>query len=150
MGKDKIAVPRFSVENGFSTSEQRSKMMSKIRGKDTKPELKLRKALHAAGIRYRVASKKVPGHPDMSIASRKVAVFVDGEFWHGYEWDSRKERIKSNREYWIPKIERNMQRDAEVNGQLEKLGYKVFRFWSRQVEKDLDGCVGQIVEHIRG
>lgn len=144
----KIAVPAFSEENGFSTTEQRSKHMSKIRAKNTKPELAFRKALHAKGVRYRTFSKKIPGKPDLSSAKKKFAIFIDGEFWHGYGWDMQRDKIKSNREYWIPKIERNMQRDREVNARLEELGMKIFRFWSKEVKKDLDGCVQQVLDYI--
>lgn len=145
----KIAVPAFSEENGFSTTEQRSKHMSKIRGKNTKPELEFRKALHAKGVRYRTFGKNIPGKPDLSSLKRKFAIFIDGEFWHGYNWDIQRDKIKSNREYWIPKIERNMQRDREVNMQLEKIGIKIFRFWSKEVKKDLDGCVQQVLDYIK-
>ena len=144
----KIAVPAFSEENGFSTTEQRSKHMSKIKAKNTKPELAFRKALHAKGVRYRTFSKKIPGKPDLSSEKKKFAIFIDGEFWHGYGWDMQRDKIKSNREYWIPKIERNMQRDREVNARLEELGMKIFRFWSKEVKKDLDGCVQQVLDYI--
>ena len=144
----KIEVLAFTAENGFSTTEQRSQHMSKIRGKNTKPELAFRKALHAKGVRYRTFSKKIPGKPDLSSAKKKFAIFIDGEFWHGYNWDVQREKIKSNREYWLPKIERNMQRDRQVNAQLQELGIKTFRFWSKEIKKDLDGCVQQVLEYL--
>ncbi len=123
--------------------------MSKIRGKDTKPEIMLRKALWAKEYRYRKDFKKLPGKPDIAMPIHKTAIFVDGEFWHGYDWEIRKEKIKSNRDFWIPKIERNMQRDREVNYLLEQKGYKVFRFWSKEVLKNLDEVVEEIVTHIK-
>lgn len=144
----KIEVLAFTAENGFSTTEQRSQHMSKIRGKNTKPELAFRKALHAKGVRYRTFSKKIPGKPDLSSAKKKFAIFIDGEFWHGYNWDVQKDKIKSNREYWLPKIERNMQRDRQVNAQLQELGIKTFRFWSKDIKKDLDGCVQQVLDYL--
>jgi DNA mismatch endonuclease (patch repair protein) len=152
MGKayteEPIKVPRFNEASGFYTTPQRSKMMSKIRGKDTKSELKLRKALWAAGFRYRVNSKYLIGKPDVSIKKYKVAIFIDGEFWHGYDWQNKKEKIKSNRDFWIPKIERNMQRDREVNSKLTEMGYTVFRFWTKELKDDFDGCLTKICTHL--
>jgi DNA mismatch endonuclease (patch repair protein) len=145
---NKIKVPRFNEESGFYTTKKRSKIMSKIRGKNTKPELLLRKALWAKGVRYRINSKKLPGKPDVSIQKYKLAIFIDGEFWHGYNWEERKETIKSNRRFWIPKIERNMQRDREVNSELKNLGYTIFRFWEHEVKKELKKCVNDIIVYI--
>ena len=146
--EEPIKVPKFSEEAGFYTTKQRSKQMSKIRGKDTKPEILLRKALWAKGYRYRKDFKKLPGKPDIALPIHKTVIFVDGEFWHGYDWENRKEKIKSNRDFWIPKIERNMQRDREVNYLLEQKDYKVLRFWSKEVLKNLDEVVEEIVAHI--
>lgn len=119
--------------------------MSKVRGKNTKVELSFRKALWKKGVRYRVDSKKLPGKADVSIQKYKLAIFIDGEFWHGYNWPERKNTIKSNRGFWIPKIERNMQRDREVIQQLKEMGYTVFRFWAKEVKEDLDNCVNDIL-----
>lgn len=146
--KEKIKVPRFNEDSGFYTTKKRSKMMSKVRGKNTKTELLLRKALWAKGVRFRVDSKKLPGKPDISIQKYKLAIFIDGEFWHGYNWPERKKTIKSNREFWIPKIERNRQRDEEVNQELHDLGYTVFRFWENEIIGDLDKCVNDILVYI--
>lgn len=144
----KIKVPRFNEASGFYTTKKRSKIMSKIRGKNTKPELLFRKVLWAKGIRYRVHSKKLPGKPDISIQKYKLAIFIDGEFWHGYNWDEKKKTIKSNRAFWIPKIERNMQRDREVNIELASLGYTVFRFWEREIKKELDKCINDVMVYL--
>ena len=144
----KIKVPKFNEESGFYTTKKRSKIMSKIRGKNTKPELIFRKALWAKGIRYRVDSKQLPGKPDVSIEKYKLAIFIDGEFWHGYNWDERKEKLKSNRGFWIPKIERNMQRDREVNRKLRDMGYTVFRFWDHEIKNNLKTCINDIMIHI--
>lgn len=146
--EEPIKVPKFSEEAGFYTTKQRSRQMSKIRGKDTKPEILLRKALWAKGYRYRKDFKKLPGKPDIAMRIHKTVIFVDGEFWHGYDWENRKEKIKSNRDFWIPKIERNMQRDREINYLLEQKGYSVFRFWSKDVLKNLDEVVEEISLHI--
>jgi len=122
--------------------------MSKIRGKNTKPELLFRKALWKKGIRYRVDNKKLPGKPDVSIQKYKLAIFIDGEFWHGYNWDERKDNIKSNRDFWVPKIERNMQRDREVNQQLMDMGYTVFRFWEKEIKNELNICINDVLVYI--
>jgi len=146
--EEKIKVPRFNEASGFYTTKKRSKIMSKIRGKNTKPELLFRKALWKKGIRYRVNSKKLPGKPDISIQKYKLVIFIDGEFWHGYNWNERKETINSNRGFWIPKIERNMQRDEEVNQQLADLDYTVFRFWERDIKTELDKCINDILIYL--
>ena len=146
--EDKIKVPRFNEESGFYTTKKRSKIMSKIGGKNTKPEMLFRKALWRKGVRYRVNNRKLPGKPDVSIKKHKLAVFIDGEFWHGFNWNERKETIQSNRGFWIPKIERNMQRDKEVNQQLIEMGYTVFRFWAKDIKAELDKCVNDILVYI--
>lgn len=146
--EEKIKVPRFNEESGFYTTKKRSKMMGKICGKNTKPELLFRKALWKKGIRYRVDSKKLPGKPDISIIKYKLAIFIDGEFWHGYNWTERKETLKSNKGFWVPKIERNMQRDREVNHQLEEMGFTVFRFWTNEIKHNLDKCINDILVYI--
>ena len=144
----KIKVPRFNEESGFYTTKKQSKIMARIRGKNTKPELLFRKALWKRGIRYRVDSKKLPGKPDVSIQKYKLAIFIDGEFWHGYNWPERKKSIKSNRGFWIPKIERNMQRDSEVNHQLMEMGFTVFRFWEKEIRSQLDKCINDVLVYI--
>ena len=143
----KIKVPRFNEESGFYTTKKRSKIMSKIRGKNTKPELVFRKALWHKGVRYRIKNK-LPGKPDISIKKYKLAIFIDGEFWHGYNWDEKKDNIKSNRRFWVPKIERNMQRDQEVNHQLQEMGFIVFRFWSKEILNDLDRCINDVMMYL--
>jgi len=146
--EEKIKVPRFNEASGFYTTKKRSKIMSKIRGKNTKPELVFRKALWQKGVRYRVDSKKLPGRPDVSIIKYKLVIFIDGEFWHGYNWDKRKETIKSNRGFWIPKIERNMQRDREVNLALQELDFTVFRFWEHEIKTELDKCINDVLVYL--
>ncbi|MBK0402721.1 very short patch repair endonuclease [Adhaeribacter sp. BT258] len=146
---EKIKVPKFEESQGFYTTKERSLLMAKIKGKNTKPELALRKGLWNAGFRYRVNYSKLPGKPDMVSKKYKVAIFVDGEFWHGYNWQKEKKSIKANSGYWIPKIQRNMQRDQENNEKLELLGYKVFRFWEHEIRKNLNGCIDQIFNFIR-
>jgi len=146
--KERIKVPRFNEASGFYTTPQRSKIMSKIKGKNTKPELTFRKALYAAGYRYRIDYKKLIGKPDIAINKYKTVIFIDGEYWHGYNWNERKPKIKTNREFWIAKIERNMQRDVEVNQELEQMGYTIFRFWESEVKKELDRCLTEVLKHL--
>ena len=130
------------------TPEQRRKNMQAIKCKDTSIEIALRLALWHRGIRYRKNFKKLPGKPDIVITKHKIAVFCDSDYWHGFDWENRHQRIKSNREYWIPKIERNMQRDKEVTAQLEEAGWTVLRFWEWQIRKHLDDCVDSIINTI--
>ena len=120
--------------------------MSRIRGKDTSIEVKLRKALYEKGCRYRCNSKYIFGHPDISFKGVKVVVFCDSEFWHGKDFEENEKKILSNREYWIPKIKRNIKRDNEVNEKLTQEGYLIYRFWGGEIQKNLDKCVTKILE----
>jgi len=135
-------------KTGYTTSPERSKIMSKIRGRNTVPEKLLRKQLWSIGLRYRKNFKKLPGSPDILIGKHKIAVFIDGEFWHGYEWHERKEKIKTNRGYWIPKIEHNMARDADNNERLAYMGFKVIRFWAKDVLQNPTICLKRILDLI--
>ncbi len=146
--EDIIKVPRFEEANGFYTTKARSMLMGKIKSKETKPEIQLRKVLWSLGIRYRKNVKKLPGTPDIVIPRYKLIIFVDGEFWHGYNWEEKKSKIKSNRDFWIPKIERNMQRDRINNRLLREQGWEVVRFWDKQIKKELGACTLQILEYI--
>lgn len=141
---DRILVPRFEEASGFYTTPKRSYNMSKIRNRNSKPELVLRKALWSKDIRFRLHDKSLPGTPDIVIKKYKLAIFVDGEFWHGFDWKNNKERIKSNRLFWIPKIERNMQKDICVNKALRDMDYVVFRFWTQDILKNLPTVINQI------
>lgn len=129
------------------TPEQRKKCMQSNKSKGTKPELVLAKAMWALGIRYRKNSGSIFGKPDFSFKKYKVAVFVDGKFWHGKDWEQRKVEIKGNREFWIAKIERNIRRDMEVTGRLKAEGWTVLRFWSNDVVKNA-GCHAEKVKEI--
>ncbi len=145
---ESIKVPRFNENQGFYTTKLRSKTMSKIRSKNSKPELMLRKAMWALGIRYRIHVKRLPGNPDIVIDKYRLTIFVDGEFWHGHNWNMKREKIKSNRGFWIPKIERNMEKDKIVNDRLRDLGYTVFRFWANDVLINTYRCLNQIQLYI--
>lgn len=136
----------------METNEYRSKMMSKIKSTGGKAEIILGKELWHKGIRYFRNYKKLPGKPDIAITKYKIAVFVDGEFWHGYNFDEivSGKRVHKNREFWIKKISNNMKRDKEVNLKLEKMGWVVLRFWEKhEVFKNLDYCVFQIVNEVQ-
>lgn len=132
----------------FDTTPERSKLMRKIKSKNTKPEIKLRKALWALGIRYRINNSELPGKPDILINKKKLIIFVDGEFWHGYEWEKKKPKIKSNRDYWINKIERNMKRDIENTRLLKSMGFTVLRFWEHEIKKNIDDCLNKILSFL--
>ena len=117
------------------TPEQRRKCMQANKSKGTKPEQMLAKAMWTLGLRYRRNSKTIFGKPDFSFTRYKIAVFIDGEFWHGKNWQHKKERIKSNREFWISKIEYNICHDIEVTSRLENEGWTVLRFWGNDIIK---------------
>lgn len=131
-----------------SKEEQRHYNMSRIRSANTTIEDKFRKALWHAGIRYRKNDKRLPGKPDITIAKYQIAIFCDGEFWHGKDWESKKLRIKDNREYWLEKIERNMRRDDETNRRLHSMGWIVLRFWGGDIKENLPACLGEVMEAI--
>lgn len=128
--------------------EQRHKNMQAIKNKDSEIELLLRRELWQRGLRYRKNVRTVFGHPDIAFVGKKVAVFCDSEFWHGYDWENRKFDIKSRRDFWIPKIQRNIQRDKEVNEQLIQSGWIVLRFWGKEIKSDVSRCADIIQEAI--
>ena len=131
------------------TAEQISFNMKRVKNKDSAIELALRKELWSRGIRYRKNVASVYGHPDIAFLRKKVAVFVDSEFWHGFDWENRKNDIKSNQDFWIPKIERNIARDKEVNEYLTQSGWVVLRFWGKDIKKNLKSCADQIEKAIK-
>ena len=133
------------------TPEQRKKCMRRVRSKDSKIEVRLRKALWHKGYRYRKNYKALPGKPDIAITKHKIAIFCDSEFFHGKDWEkSLHAQIMrgSNAEFWEKKILRNMKRDEEVDHELKGLGWKVLRFWGKEIEKNLDGCIRVVEEAI--
>lgn len=131
------------------TKEQISYNMKQIKNKDSKIEILLRKELWKRGLRYRKNTNKVFGHPDIAFIGKKIAVFCDSEFWHGFNWEEKKKEIKSNKEFWINKIERNMQRDIEVNTRLNEDGWTVLRFWGKDIKKDTAKCADIIEKAVR-
>lgn len=132
------------------TKEQRSKNMRNIRSKDTGIELVLRRKLWDKGYRYRKNYDKLPGKPDIVLTKYRIAIFCDGEFFHGKDWEVLKPRLEKgdNGGYWINKISRNRQRDDEINKRLLFEGWTVIRFWGKDIKKDTEECVKVIEEAI--
>src|SRR5574344_1657917 len=131
------------------TKEQRRKNMQQIKSNDTKIEVLLRKALWEKGYRYRKNYKDLPGKPDIAITKYKIAIFCDGEFFHGKDWMSgEREHVAGGFRgaYWTRKIERNIARDREVDSQLNALGWTVLRFWGRDIKKHPEICLKAIEE----
>ncbi len=131
------------------TPEQRRRNMQAVKNKDSKIELLLRKELWARGLHYRKNDKTIFGHPDLTFKGKKIAIFVDSEFWHGYDWENRKSDFKSHQEFWIPKIERNMQRDIEVNDKLKNDGWTVIRFWGKEIKADVSACADRVERAVK-
>lgn len=130
-----------------STPETR-KRMSKVKLKGGKAETALAKALWQRGYRYRRNDKRLPGSPDIAILKYRVAVFVDGEFWHGKDWEMRRDRLKRNREYWIEKIEENMAHDIRDDRLLTQMGWTPVHFWEKEVVKGLSACIEEIEDMV--
>ncbi len=128
------------------SKKKRSEIMSKIRGKNTGIENEIFAELRKRKIYFQRHYNKAPGNPDIAFPRKKVAVFIDGDFWHGYLFDERKTALPKT--YWIPKIERNIERDREVNKQLKRQDWKVVRIWEHDVKKDVDKCVAKILKSI--
>lgn len=130
------------------TPEQRRRAMQHIKSKDTSIEVMLRKALWARGYRYRKDYKGLPGTPDIAMTKYRIAIFCDGEFFHGYDWEILKPRLMQGArgDYWVSKISRNRERDDEVNKKLLYMGWTVIRFWGNDIKKNLDACVRTVEE----
>lgn len=131
------------------TPEQRRKNMRAVKNKDSEIELLLRRELWSRGIRYRKNVNRIIGKPDIAFIGKKVAVFCDSEFWHGFDWDVKKHEIKSRQDFWIPKIERTIQRDKEVNQNLQEQGWTVLRFWGEDIKRDPAACADLIVKVLK-
>lgn len=131
----------------FKVSAKRSNLMRKIRSNRTTPEVLLQKVLRKAKIKFKKNCSTVVGKPDIVFPAKKIAIFIDGEFWHGYNWEKKKSKIKNNRSYWIPKIEKNILRDQHNNRLLRKQGWRVIRFWQQQIVGNPLKCI-QIIKKI--
>ncbi len=132
------------------TPRQRSRCMRRIKSKGSSIEKRLQKALWSLGLRYKKNDKSLPGSPDLALHRYRIAIFCDSEFFHGKDWEELQERLArgSRAAYWTAKICRNRQRDGEVERQLGFLGWRVLRFWGRQIERDLEGCVRCVQEAV--
>ena len=131
------------------TKEQRHKNMSRIRSKDTRAERLLRQALWAERIHYRKNYGELPGKPDIVLTKYKIAIFVDGDFWHarGHK-ENPGEQVRTNQDFWQKKLKRNVKRDQKVDKALFEKGWLVLRFWESDIKKDLPGCVQKILSYI--
>ena len=133
------------------TPRRRSEIMSNIRAKGMKPEMAVRRLVHSMGYRYRLHRKNLPGKPDLSFAGRRKVIFVHGCFWHQHENEDCKisRRPKSNRDYWLPKLERNAQRDREHQETLHSLGWKTLVIWECEVQA-IDELAKRIRQFLNG
>ena len=129
------------------TPEQRSFCMSRIKGKDTGLEMRVRSALHRRGLRFRKHVKDLPGKPDVVFRKARVAVFVDGDFWHGYRFPSWEDKVS---DFWKKKINKNRERDAANHRKLRQMEWTVIRLWQHEVEEDFDACIDRILAAVRG
>lgn len=127
----------------MQTTEERSALMRRVRGKDTKPEMRLRKALHAAGVRFRLHDRRLPGRPDLVLPGRRLAIFVHGCFWHRHEGCPRTTTPKANNSYWMRKFAENIERDARKTNQLRQSGWNVRVVWECEILDD--ATLGAIV-----
>lgn len=127
------------------TREQRSYTMSRIKGKDTGIELSVRSELHRRGLRFRKHVKQLPGTPDIVFPAAKVVVFVDGDFWHGYQFPKWQSDVS---EFWREKIAGNRARDRQNRRKLQRMGWKVVRLWQHEIEHDLEGSVERVILEI--
>ena len=122
--------------------------MANIKLKRGNAELTLARVLWHKGYRYRCNYRELPGSPDIALTKQRIAIFIDGEFWHGYDWFNRKTKLKSNREYWIEKIEENMKRDIRNDLLLKNMGWVPIHFWEKEVKKNFDNCLSKILSTI--
>lgn len=133
----------------LKTTPEISQRMARVKLKRGDAETKLAKAIWHQGVRYHLNYRKLPGSPDIAITKHKIAIFIDGEFWHGYDWETRKRKLKSNRDYWIEKIEENMSRDIRNDSLLKEQGWVPIHFWEKEVKKDMEKCVQIILSAIK-
>lgn len=133
----------------LKTTPEVSKRMKALSHKKSKVESVLAKALWHKGYHYRLNYKKLPGTPDIALTKYKIAIFVDGEFWHGKDFEKTKEKLKNNKDYWIEKIEENIQRDIKNDNLLRQIDWIPIRFWSDDVKRYLAYCINEIEEIIQ-
>ena len=128
----------------YDSTPQTRRRMAKVRLKGGKAETLLAKALWQRGYRYRRNDRRLPGSPDIAVLRHRIAVFVDGGFWHGKDWQERKPRLKRNRDYWIENIEENIARDLRNDRLLRQAGWTPVHLWEDDVLRDLSGCVAEV------
>jgi DNA mismatch endonuclease (patch repair protein) len=129
------------------TRRQRSYCMSRIKGKDTRLEMRVRSVLHKRGLRFRKHVKGLPGRPDIVFSRARVAVFIDGDFWHGYRYPSWENKMSH---FWRKKISKNRERDARNHRRLRQAGWTVIRLWQHEIQKDFESCIEHIASAVRG
>ena len=128
------------------TADARSRNMSRVKNKNTGIELTLRKALWKKNVRFRINNNGIIGRPDIVIKTLKIAIFCDGDFWHGRNFSEN--TVSTHKEFWIEKIQRNRERDLETTIALRDAGWIVLRYWGSDIKKDLDRVVNEIIETI--
>lgn len=133
----------------YESQSMDSRTAKKIKNKNTSIEIALAKAMWSKGLRYRKHCKDVFGKPDFCFKGKKIAIFCDSEFWHGYNYLVKKERFKTNVDFWETKIKRNIERDKEVNQKLRNEGWVVLRFWGNDIKKNIDVCLDLIIKNIK-
>jgi DNA mismatch endonuclease (patch repair protein) len=140
-----------SYKSYRSSSKKASFTASKIKSSNTKAERLLRSSLWKAGLRFFKNVKALPGKPDVVFPRLKIVVFCDGDFWHGKNWDARKQRLNkgSNSKYWVAKIEANMQRDRRYDNELKEQGWQVLRFWESDIFADPQAIASEVVQVVR-
>ncbi len=145
--KKKGGKPQLPNTTDVMTPAQRSRCMSNIRGSDTGPELRFRRLLWKQGLRYRLGYKKIPGKPDIVLVSARIAIFIDGCFWHSCPLHATKP--KANSSFWKTKLKNNIERDRLVNSGLRENGWRVIRLWEHEIENDLQSAVRRTVAFFR-
>jgi len=128
------------------TPEQRSYHMSRVRSKNTAPEMKIRRLAHGRGLRYRIHADWLPGKPDLAFIGARVAVFIDGDFWHGWRFLGWRDKLG---DYWREKIGRNRRRDAGSFRKLRSQGWLVIRIWEHEIKRDAGGYVDRVESAVR-
>lgn len=128
------------------TPEQRSYCMSRVKGKDTGIEILVRSELHRRGFRFRKHVKELPGKPDVVFSKAKVAIFIDGDFWHGYRFPVWEHKVS---DFWKKKISKNRERDTKNHRKLRDMGWTVIRLWQHDLERDIEGSIERIVSAVK-
>lgn len=129
------------------SKEKRSEVMSKIRSKNTKLEKIVFRELRKRGVYFQKHYKRAPGNPDIALPSRKKAVFIDGDFWHGHDYENLEKKLST--EFWRDKIAGNMERDKRNTSVLEAEGWQVLRVWEHEIKQDTENAVSRIVDFLR-